>query len=177
MVIDAHLDSWARQLDHPDWQLHAMRSAATLIASLLPSETADHIVQFTGGRHLATLDDDLRPVANPELSAIARMLPASAACQIVRVANRTESDCSEVVAEVANAVSKEAAVPKRAARGHMIDVSRGQRAPTEPNPERLATVGFPDLPDATGTSIRSPKPSACVPPIPCERATPRPTHR
>jgi len=178
VVIDAHLDSRARQLDHAVGQLHAMRSAATLIASLLPSETADRILEVTGGRHLATLNDDLRPVADPELPAIARMLPANAACQIIRVANRTESDCSEVTVEVANAVSRESAVPKRAAaRGNRINVGRGQRAPTDPNPAILATVGFPDLPDATATSTPSPKPRPCVRPTPRERASRHPASR
>ena len=92
VVIDAHLDSWASQLEHAEGRLNAMRSAAALIASLLPSETAGQILQATGGRHLATLDDDLHPVANPELPVIARLLPASAACQIARVADRLESD-------------------------------------------------------------------------------------
>ena len=164
VVIDAHLDSWAPQLDHAEGQLHAMRSAAALIATLLPSETAGQILQVTGRRHLATLDDDLLPVANPELPAIARLLPASAACQIVRVADRTECDCSEVTAEVANALSTEAAVPKRAAaRGHRINAGRGQRAPADPRPARLAAVGFPDSPDATATSTPGPKRRPCVP--------------
>jgi DNA primase catalytic core len=178
VVIDAHLDSRARQLDHAEGQLHAMRSAAALIASLLPSGTADQILQATGGRRLATLDADLHPVANPEMPAIARMLPASAACQIVRVATRTGSDCSEVTAEVANAVNKEAPVPKRAAaRGHRINIGRRQRAPTDPNPVRLATVGFPDLPDPVTNSTPSPELRPCVPPFLGERASRRPTHR
>ena len=178
VVIDAHLDSWACQLDHPEGQLHAMRSAAALIASLLPSETADRILQITGGRHLATLNDDLRPVANPELPAIARMMPANAACQIVRVANRTESDCSEVTAEVANAVGKEAAVPKREeARSHRIKVGRGQRALAEPNPARLTALGFPVLPNAATSSAPSLKRRQWDPPLPRERASRCPTRR
>lgn len=40
VVIDAHLDSWGRRLDHAEGQLQAMRSAATLVASLLPSDTS-----------------------------------------------------------------------------------------------------------------------------------------
>jgi DNA primase len=178
VVIDAHLDSWARQLDHPEGQLHAMRSAAALIASLLPTETADRILQVTGGRPLATLSDDLRPIANADLTAIARMLPANAACQIVRVANRTESDCSEVTAEVADVIGREATVPKRAAaRRQRINVGRGQRAPAEPNPARLTTLGFPGLPNAATSSAPSLKPRPWDPPFPRERASRCPTRR
>jgi hypothetical protein len=50
-----------------------------------------HYPEVTGGRPEATINDDLRPVTNPELPAIARVLPANAACQIVRVANQTEA--------------------------------------------------------------------------------------
>jgi DNA primase len=171
VVIDAHLDSWAAQLDHAEGQLNAMRSGAALIARLLPSETVDQILQVTGRRHEATINDDLRPVANPELPAIARVLPANAACQIVRVADRTESDCSEVTAEVANAVRKEAAVPKRPARGPNLDVGRGQGAPARPNPAHLATASFPDLPDAATSSTPSPMLRPCLPPTPRERPT------
>jgi DNA primase catalytic core len=171
VVIDAHLDSWGPQLDHAEGQLNAMRSSAALIARLLPSETADQILQATGGRHLAALDDDLRPVANLELPAIVRMLPANAACQIVRVGDRTGSDCLEVAVEVVNAVSKEAAVPKRPARGPITDVGRGQQALVRRNPTRLATVGFPDLPDTVTNSTPSPTPRPYPPPTPRERAT------
>ena len=126
-----------------------MRSAATLIASLLPSDTADQILQVTGGHHLTMLDDDLHPVENPELPAIARLLPANAACQIVRVADRLETDNSEVTAEVANAVSKAAALPKRAAaRSRQDDPGRSPIVRTDINPARMAAVGFPDSPAA-----------------------------
>ena len=106
VVIDTHLDSWASQLEHAEGRLNAMRSAASLIGSLLPSETAGQILQVTGGRHLAILDDGLRPIATPELPMIARLLPAGAACQIACVAERLGCDYSDVTAEVANAVSQ-----------------------------------------------------------------------
>ncbi len=51
VVIDAHIDFWARQLDHVEGQLNAMRSAASFIASTMPTETAEQILQITGGRH------------------------------------------------------------------------------------------------------------------------------
>jgi DNA primase len=106
IVIDTHLDHWAGLLHYAESQLHAMRSAAQLIARLLPPETAAQIRQLTSGRPLATLDDTLHPIAHPELPAIARILPAAAICQIIRTADRTDSDYSEITAEVANAISK-----------------------------------------------------------------------
>ena len=178
VVIDAHLDSWANRLDHAEGQLHAMRSAATLIASLLPSDIADQILQVTGGRHLTMLDDDLRPVENPELPAIARLLPANAICQIVRVANRLETDNSEVTAEVANAVSKAAAIPKRpAARGHQNDPDRKPIVCTDTDPARLAAVGFPASPAAIANSTPTPKPRPSIPSTPRGIASRRPEHR
>ena len=178
VVIDAHLDSWADRLDHAEGQLHAMRSAAMLIASLLPSETADHILQVTGGHHLTMLDDDLHPVENPELPAIARLLPANAACQIVRVANRLETDASEATAAVANAVSKAAAIPKRpAARGHQNEPGRRPIIRTDTNPARLAAVGFPNSSASIVNSTLSPKPKPSIPSAPRGMASRRPEHR
>lgn len=152
VVIDAHLDSWASQLEHAEGRLNAMRSAAALVASLLPSETAGQILQATGGRYLAILDDDLRPVATPELPVIARMLPAAAACQIARVADRLGCDYSDVMAEVANAVSREPAAPKGpAARSHRNGLDRRQLAKDAANPTRLAAAGFPESPCVAST--------------------------
>jgi hypothetical protein len=54
----------------------------------------------------------MRPVANPELPEVARVLPADAAYQIMRVAERLGfTDYSDVLAEVANAVTRDAARP------------------------------------------------------------------
>jgi DNA primase len=146
VVIDAHLDNWADRIDHAAGQLHAMRSAATVIASLLPSDTADRILQITGGDHLTMLNEDLHPVENPELPAIARLLPANAACQIIRVADHLETDNSEVTAEVANAISKASALPKRAAaRSRHNDPDRKPIARTDVNPAGMAAIGFPDF--------------------------------
>ena len=178
VVIDAHLDSWATRLDHAEGQLHALRSAATLIASLLPSDTADQILQVTSGHHLTTLDDDLRPVESPDLPAIARLLPATAACQILHVANRLETDSSEVTTEVANAISKAAALPKRAAaRSHQNDPGRRPIARADTNPARLAAVGFPEPRAAIANSAPSPKPRPSIRPAPREIADRRPKHR
>jgi hypothetical protein len=60
----------------------------------------------------------MRPVANPELPEIARVLPADAAYQTMRVAERLGfTDYSDVLAEVANAVTQGPVRPgNRAAR-------------------------------------------------------------
>jgi DNA primase len=152
VVIDAHLDSWASQLDHAEGQLHAMRSAASLIASLLSAEAARRVLQVTGGRLLATLDDDLRPIADPKLPVIARLLSANVICQIVRVADRLGSHCSEVTAEVANAVSTGLTSPKRlTAQVHRTELSR------DTNPADLAAGAFPGSPSGAGGGTGAPR--------------------
>ena len=51
----------------------------------------------------------MRPVANPELPEIARVLPADIAYQITQVAERLGfADYSDVLAEAANAVTRTA---------------------------------------------------------------------
>jgi DNA primase len=132
VVIDAHLAPWERRLQDPEGPLLAMRSTAAVIAGLLPTGSAEAIRQITGNRELATVDEQMRPVANPEIPEIARVLPADAAYQTMRVAERLGfTDCSDVLAEVANAVTRNAARPgSRAAR----------RAP------QLAASSFPHPP-------------------------------
>jgi DNA primase len=118
VVIDAHLAPWQRRLHDPEGPLLAMRSTATVIAGLLPAGSAEAIRQITGNRELATVDEQMRPVANPELPEIARVLPADAAYQTMRVAERLGfTDYSDVLAEVANAVTRGPVRPgNRAAR-------------------------------------------------------------
>jgi DNA primase len=132
VVIDAHLAPWERRLQDPEGPLLAMRSTAAVIAGLLPTGSAEAIRQITGNRELVTVDEQMRPVANPEIPEIARVLPADAAYQTMRVAERLGfTDCSDVLAEVANAVTRNAARPgSRAAR----------RAP------QLAASSFPHPP-------------------------------
>jgi len=119
VVIDAHLAPWERRLQDAEGPLLAMRSTAAVIAGLLPAGTAETIRQITGNRELATVDEQMRPVANPELPEIARVLPADAAYQTMRVAERLGfTDYSDVLAEVANAVTRGAARPgSRVVRG------------------------------------------------------------
>jgi hypothetical protein len=130
VVIDAHLAPWERRLQDPEGPLLAMRSTATVIGGMLPADSAEAIRQITGNRELATVDEDMRPVANPELPEIARILPADVAYQTMRVAERLGfTDYSDVLAEIANAVT------------HGL-VRPGNRA------ARLAASGFPHPPAA-----------------------------
>jgi DNA primase len=128
VVIDAHLAPWERRLQDPEGPLLAMRTTAAVIAGLLPAASAEAIRQITGNRELATIDEQMRPVANPELPQIARILPADAAYQTMRVAERLGfTDYSDVLAEVANAVTRGLVRP-------------GNRV------ARLAASGFPHPP-------------------------------
>jgi len=101
-VIDAHIAPWERRLRDPEGPLLAMRSVATVIAGLLPLETAEAIRQITRNKEMITLDEYMQPVANPEIPEIARVLSADTAYQITRRAERLGfTDYSDVLAEVA----------------------------------------------------------------------------
>jgi DNA primase len=114
LVIDAHLDPWERRLRDPEGPLLAMRSVAVVIADLLPDETAEAIRRITGNQELVTVDEQMRPVVNPELPQIARKLPADAAFQITRAAERLGfTDYSDVLVEVANALIRRTVSLKR----------------------------------------------------------------
>jgi hypothetical protein len=109
-----------------------MRSVATVIAGLLPAKAVEAVRQITGDRELTTVDERMQPVVNSELPEIARVLPADTAYQITRAAERLGFiDYSDVLAEVANAVTRKAVRPK--------DVRHGA-AP------RLAGSSFPHPP-------------------------------
>lgn len=82
LVIDAHLEPWERRLRDPEGPLLAMRSLATVIASLMPAETAAAIRRITGNRELETIDERMRPVVDPASPEIARTLSADTAFQI-----------------------------------------------------------------------------------------------
>ena len=137
VVIDAHLDRWGRQLDHVEGQLAAMRGAAGLIASTLPPAAAEAIRRVTGGRSLAVLDENLRPAVNPELPEIAGHLDAGAICQIVRVADRTGCEHSEVIAEIANVVTQMPMSPRSPPQA----VSRKVTARSPPRHLRVRATG------------------------------------
>jgi parallel beta-helix repeat protein len=78
-----------------------MRDVAERIATRLPPETADRIVQITDGKALETLDDDLRPRSNPELPEIAYLLPPDAVSQIARLADRLVGASARIAARSA----------------------------------------------------------------------------
>jgi DNA primase len=159
VVIDAHIDRWARQLDHVEGQLNAMRSAASLIASTLPSETAEQILQITGRQRMETLDEDLHVIVRSELAVIARILPSDTICQILRVVERLDTDHSEVTAEVANAVTRQAEVPKHtAAAGDRNDSGGRQFSLAEGSSARFAVASFPASPHAMATMTTGPVP-------------------
>ena len=121
LLIDASIEEWARRLHDTDGPLMAMRSTASLIASLLPDDTASQIRSITAGRELQTTDDLLRPVDNPEIPQIARILPADTSYQIVRTAGKLGFDCTDVLAEVANATTRS---PERRPRAQHYDPDR-----------------------------------------------------
>ena len=83
-----------------------MRSTASLIASLLPDDTASQIRGITAGRELQTTDDLLHPVANPDLPQIARRLPADTATRSCAPPSKLGFDATDVLAEVANAATR-----------------------------------------------------------------------
>jgi DNA primase len=164
VVIDAHIDRWGRKLDHAEGRLGAMRSAAGLIARTLPAETVKEILRVTGGRTIMTLDEELRHIPNPELRGIAGIVPADSACQIVRVAERTGSDCSEVIAEVVNSATQSAHRPKHpAARRRKDDPGPVREAPESMKPAGLAAAAYPEAPSAAlrrTTAVTQPVPKS-----------------
>ncbi len=104
------------------------------------------------------------------------MLPPDAICQIIRVAERLDTDHYKVTAEVANAATKAAAAPiLTAARGHRNDPSRKQFSSAEMNPPRLVTASFPSPPHTIPGTTAGPGPERCLPSSP-EHAIHRPKH-
>jgi DNA primase len=145
LLIDASIEQWGRRLDDTSGPLMAMRSAASLIASLLPDDTASQIRDITAGRELQTTDDLLRPVDNPEIPQIARILPADTSYQIVRAAGKLGFDCIDMLAEVANAATR-----NTGSAGHQLcsphnDQGRSPAAP-QSSAARLASTSFPRPP-------------------------------
>ena len=144
LLIDASIEQWGRRLDDTAGPLLAMRSAASLIASLLPDDTASQIRDITAGRELQTTDDLLRPADNPEIPQIARILPADTSYQIVRAAGKLGFDCTDMLAEVANATTRNTGSAGHQPRApHMT--GRNPAAP-QPSAARLASTSFPRLP-------------------------------
>ena len=160
MIIDTRIGTWERRLRDPDGPLLAMRDVATLIGGLLPPGSAGQIRQVTGDRELTTTDDLLRPVEAPELPKIARILPADAPYQVMRVADRLGFGLSDVLAEVANSITRHARSPKDGSRALRDDADRRQ-APAAAA-ARLAGSSFPRPPPAPQVATRpaAPRPAA-----------------
>ena len=142
-----------------------MRSAASLIASLLPDDTASQIRDITAGRELQTTDDLLRPVDNPEIPQIARILPADTSYQIVRAAGKLGFDCTDMLAEVANATTRNTGSAGHQPRAPHNDQGRSPAAP-QSSAARLASTSFPRTPLTPQASpgLPSPSRSARTPP-------------
>jgi hypothetical protein len=119
-----------------------MRNAAGLIASLLPDDTASQIHGITAGRELQTSDDLLHPVDNPEIPQIARILPADTSYQIVRAAGKLGFDCTDMLAEVANATTRNTGSAGHPPRAPRNDQGRSPAAP-QPSAAQLASTSFP----------------------------------
>jgi DNA primase len=130
LVIDTSIEAWGRRLRDTEGPLLAMRSTAALIAGLLP---------------LQTRDDLLCPVANPNLTQIARGLPADTAYQIMRTAGRLGFEASDVLAEVVNAVTRTARSSKTGHRDLRHDMGRGRPA-AHATPAQMAGSSFPRPP-------------------------------
>src|SRR5713101_674106 len=105
---------------------------------------ADHC-DITAGRELQTTDDLLRPVDNPEIPQIARILPADTSYQIVRAAGMLSFDCTDMLAEVANATTR-----NTGSAGHQLCAPHNDhgRIPAAPQSSsaRLASTCFPRPP-------------------------------
>ena len=145
LLIDTSIEDWGRRLDDIGGPLLAMRSAASLIASLLPDGTASQIRDITAGRELQTTDDLLRPVDNPEIPQITGILPADTSYQIVRAAGKLGFDCTEVLTEVANATTRNTGSAGHQPRAPRNDQGRSPAAP-QPSAARLASTSFPRPP-------------------------------
>jgi DNA primase len=111
VVVDADLSRWEHRLGDVEGPVRAMRSAAKVLAGLLPPGAAGQVRKATGNTLLATMDEEMRPLAPPQVPAIGQALPADTAFQVTRLADRLGFPVSDVVIEVANAVTRQPAAP------------------------------------------------------------------
>jgi DNA primase len=158
LLIDASIEQWGQRLDDTSGPFLAMRSVATLIASLLPDGTASQIRDITAGRELQITDDLLRLVDNPEISQIARILPADTSYQIMRAAGKLGFDCTDMLAEVTNAATR-----NTGSAGHRSRAPHNDQGCSPATPQysaaRLASTSFPSPPltlQASPESLRHP---------------------
>ena len=170
VIIDARIEPWERRLRDTDGPLLAMRDAARLIVHLLPPDTTTQIRQVTGDRELTMTDDLLHPIDNPELTEIASLLPADTPYQIMRVADRLGFDVSEVLAEVANAVTEDARSPKGLRRIQRVDVEDRHPACS---PAQLTDSSFPRPFLVPQHCVRHTHPPGVTSPVRCNTAPSR----
>jgi hypothetical protein len=174
VVIDIHIAGWERHLTDTEGRYRAMRSVAALIAGLLPEDTATQVRQLTEGRDLVMLDDELRPVENPQLLQIVSILPPDTTFQVVRAASTLGFDVSDVTAEVANAANRSARSPKGQGRRVGRDDPGAAQADRSPPPPRLASASFPCRPFIQPVGLRLPNSQAGTG---LPRSRPRSVHR
>jgi DNA primase len=163
LLVDARIGQFGKYLDHTEGRYRAMHSTAALIAELLPGQAAKRISQLIGGRKLVMFDNAANPVQIPELPRVAAALPAETAYHVVRAAVKLGFDATEVMAEVANAVTRDARSPKGRALAR-----RGTRERARPVPARLAGASFPLQPAPSDVVARAdsgprPRPQASAP--------------
>jgi DNA primase len=148
VIIDADLGRWEHRMSETEGPILALRSAAVVLADLLPPAAAAQVRETTSGTELAAVDDHARPVVSPQLPLVARAFPADTASEAVRLASRLGFPADEVVIEIANAVTRQ-------------EVRRGSgRSATQAS---LAASGFPAPPragPAPGTPQAHPRTAA-----------------
>jgi DNA primase len=145
-IIDADLDRWEHRMSETEGPLLALRSAAAVLAGLLLPAAAAQVRETTKGAELAAVDDEARHLVSPQLPLVAQAFPPDTASEAVRLASRLGFPADEVVIEIANAVTRQAA-------------RRGSsRSATQASP---AASGFPAPPRASpamGRSLDQPRP-------------------
>jgi DNA primase len=140
LVTDATIAQWDTHT--AEGQVAAMRAAASMIASTLPPGSIEQILQAPSGRTLKSLGDDLRSVRSAELEAVSRVVPADVIRQILRIAERLQFDCSDITAEIANAVTRARTSPKHQAARDIHDDLGRERSLNDA--VRVAMPSFPD---------------------------------
>jgi DNA primase catalytic core len=143
VVVDAEVSRWEHRLGDVEGPLRAMRSAAAVLAVLLPPEAAEQVREATGGTTIATVDEEMRPVVSAEVPGIARSLPADTAYQVTRLADRLCFPASDVVIEVANAVTRHPVTPSSQSPGSQAADSFPSKPLENPGEEAVQSPRAP----------------------------------
>jgi len=61
VIVDADLGRWEHRMSETEGPLLALRSAASVLAGLLPAAAADQVRQATAGTELTAVDDEQGP--------------------------------------------------------------------------------------------------------------------